>query len=137
MFDKGGTEEVLQLFFLGDIFDDTHNPDNLLFFIQQGRGGDLQGLLRTISQGVRVMHDNGKAGGKDLSMDALLLKDVVTGTGKRGVMQDLITFFAHDFLICGGAQITERLIGKDDGVVLVDNKDSIGEMVKDGILILW
>ena len=86
---------------------------------------------------MRVTHDKGEAGGKDLAMDALLFGNVFAGTGKRGMMQDLITFSAQDRVAGGAAEIAECAIGKDNGVVRVDNKDRVGEMVKDSILILW
>jgi hypothetical protein len=84
---------------------------------------------------VKVAYGNGKAGRKDLSVDALLLRDAFVGTGKWGMMQGCMAFLPYDLFTGGGAQITERLIGKNNGIVLIDNKDTIREMGQDSILI--
>jgi hypothetical protein len=129
MFDQGGIEGILQLVLLADILDDTDHPAYLAVFIPQRRGGDLGKDLGPRGCDMAVTGAGGQACGKDLPVDTRLLGDTFTGAGKGETMQEIMAFSTYDLRVGVGVQILKRLIGKDYLMVLIDNQDTISEMV--------
>jgi hypothetical protein len=70
-------------------------------------------------------------------MHALEFRETLTITGRFDTMKDRMARSSQDLLTAAGAQIIEILIGKEYCMVLVDNQNTISEMVQDSVLIVW
>ena len=78
---------------------------------------------------MRVLNGKGSAGGKDLPVAAPATGKGRFPAGDQTMMQGSKTFFTHDLFQLQAIQIKDMLICKDNGILPVDDKNTIVQTV--------